>query len=122
MARSSSSFRRGNYGDGDETDGSINRRMGNLGKSAQESNDEEDPRDRNGDVSDESDYDGRGEKRKPKSSRFRSRSNKRARAQGTPLGVTPNSKEPRMEPLPELRVGLKIDGDGVLVKPSRERE
>jgi hypothetical protein len=119
MARSSS-FGRGGYRDGDETDGSINRRMGNLGKSAQESEDE-DPRDRIGDASDESDQE-KGEKRKQKSSRFRSRSNKRARAQGTPSGVTPNSKEPRIEPLPELRVGLKIDADGKLVKPSRERE
>jgi hypothetical protein len=50
MARSSS-FRRGNYGNnGDDTDGSINRRMRDLGKSGQESDDLdlEDTRDRNG--------------------------------------------------------------------------
>jgi hypothetical protein len=113
-------------GTGDETDRSIDRRMKNMGKSGPES-DHEETRDRDGDCSESSDeYDlnskVKGEKKKKTSSRFRSRSSKRARAQGTPSGVTPNSKEPRMEPLPELRVGLKIDVDGNLVKPSRERE
>jgi hypothetical protein len=78
----------------------------------------------NGDVSseDSEDYDlNRGKKRKPKSSRFRSRSTKRARAQGTPSGVTPKSKEPRIE-VPESRFGAKFDGDGVMIKPSKERE
>jgi hypothetical protein len=97
--------------------------MRNLGKSKKES--DEDTRDRNGDVSEESeDYDlNRGEKRKPKSSRFRSRSTKRARAQGMPSGVTPKSKEPRIE-VPESRFGAKFDWDayGVMIKPSKERE
>jgi hypothetical protein len=120
-------YRRGNYGNnGEDTDGSINRRMRDLGKSGPESDDEE-TRDRNGDVSGESseeDYDlNRGERKKPrsKSSRYRSRSTKRARDKGTPSGVTPKSKEPRIE-VPELRVGAKFDGDGVLIKPSKERE
>jgi hypothetical protein len=63
-------YRRGNFGnDGDETDGSINRRMQDLGKSGPDT--DEETRNRHGDASSESEEDHglqRGEKRKPKGS------------------------------------------------------
>jgi hypothetical protein len=112
-------------GTGDETDRSINRKMRNMGKSGPEESDREETRDRDGDCSESSDYDlnskVKGEKKKKASSRYRSRSTKRARDKGTPTGVTPKSKEPRIE-VPEARFGAKFDGDGVMIKPSKERE
>jgi hypothetical protein len=112
-------------GTGDEADRSINRKMRNMGKSGPES-DHEETRDRDGDCSESSDeYDlnskVKGEKKKKASSRYRSRSTKRARDKGTPTGVTPKSKEPRIE-VPEARFGAKFDRDGVMIKPSKERE
>jgi hypothetical protein len=96
----------------------------NMGKSGPKS-DYKETRDRDGDCSEssEEEYDlkVKGEKMKKTSSRFRSRSNKRARDKGTPTGVTPKSKEPRIE-VPEARFGAKFDGDGIMIKPSKERE
>jgi hypothetical protein len=116
-------YRRGSYGnDGDETDGSINRRMRGLGKSGPDTDDEE-TRDRyqvSSPSESEEDHQ-RGEKRKPRGSKSRGRANKRSREQGTPTGVTPKSKELKVD-LPEPRFRAKFDKDGVLIKASGERE
>jgi hypothetical protein len=117
-------YRRGNSGnDGDETDGSINRRMRGLGKSGPDTDDEE-TRNRYGDVSSPSESEEdhqRGEKKKPRGSKSRGRANKRSREQGTPTGVTPKSKEMKVD-LPEPRFRARFDKDGVLIKASSERE
>jgi hypothetical protein len=117
-------YRRGNFGnDGDETDGSINRRMQGLGKSGPDTDDEE-TRNRFGDASSLSETEEehqRGEKRKPKDSKARGRANKRSREQGTPTGVTLKSKEQKID-LPEPRFRARFDQDGVLIKASSERE
>jgi hypothetical protein len=116
-------YRRSNFGnDGDETDGSINRRMQDLGKSGPDT--DEETRNRHGDASSESEEDHglqRGEKKKPRGSKSRGRANKRSREQGTPTGVTPKSKEQKVD-LPEPRFRARFDKDGVLIKASSERE
>jgi hypothetical protein len=107
------------YGNGDDTDRSLNRRMKKMGKSKPIYETETEKSDESASTEEEEET-RRGERRKSKSnnSRYRSRSMKRSR--GTPSGLTPKAKEARIDAEP--RFSAKFDGDGVLIEASAERE